>query len=69
MSTPIIILSSPEQLMHLPNLFRTDNYTYPNKTIILPTESPAISLLISNTKFAYEVGPLEYLAGRLAQLW
>ena len=40
-----------------------------NRPVIIQTDSPALRMLISTKPYNYQVGPLEYMAGKLAQLW
>lgn len=39
------------------------------KPVIIQTDSPALREVIWYKTYPYEVGPLEYLAGRIFQLW
>lgn len=39
------------------------------KPIIIQTNSPALREVIWDRPYTYEVGPLEYLAGKVFQLW
>jgi hypothetical protein len=41
----------------------------PTRPITIQTGSPALRMVVSNKPYNYQVGPLEYLAGRLSQLW
>lgn len=43
--------------------------TNSNKPIIIQTGSPAFRMVISNKPYNYQVGPLEYFAGKWSQLW
>lgn len=40
-----------------------------SKPIMLQTNSPALRVVITDKPYVYQVGPLEYFAGRLFQLW
>lgn len=57
-----ILPSKPSQIQSAPSINRS-------KPIILQTNSPALRMVISDKPYTYQVGPLEYFAGRIFQLW